>query len=126
MHALQQYGVERRIARDGREYTQAEFRSFYGEEWGEYYWDLARTGGAPQPGGAGAPQAADIDAVPPGDGWGPNTEAVEAGKAARFAQYLVEIGLGSESIAKVILSTGRFDPEWIKENATGDGAGSVQ
>lgn len=52
--------LERRISRDGGEYTEEEFLEWYGRSWGHQYWQAAMPAGAPQPGGQGAaaPQAA--------------------------------------------------------------------
>ena len=57
---------ERRISRDGGEYTLCDFLDWYGDEWGNQYWQEARVAGAPQPGGPGAPHPGGQDAPHPG------------------------------------------------------------
>ena len=47
--------AERRIARDGAEYSKNDFLAWYGDIAGHQYWQEAKVAGAPQTGGPGAP-----------------------------------------------------------------------
>ena len=57
---------ERRIARDGSNYTLREFLDWYGDERGHQYWQKARVACAPQPGVPGALHPVGQDAPHPG------------------------------------------------------------
>ena len=54
---------------------------------------------------------------PPAGGgpwWGDNIKAVRSGKHSRFARHL-QLEAGSKTMAELIIYTGRFDPEFLRQ-----------
>ena len=112
---------ERRIAPDGREYSERDFHLWYGEEKGRRYWQTATATGAPQPGGANRPQSAGAGAARPRHGWGTNSTAVRAGKHSRFARHM-QLEAGSRKLAELIIFTGCFDVEFFMQEQKRQGS----
>ena len=101
-------GGERRVAQDGREYTEDGFRNHYGAETYRHYWEQARV----------------KSACGLGDDFGPNADALRNGKRSRFSRHM-QLVAGSKTMAELILYTGRYDPEFLNRANQSDGRGGA-
>ena len=95
-------GGDRRMARDGREYSLEEFEHWYGDCWGRRYWQEAAKSRH-------------------GDR-GPNSGAVHSGKHSRFARHL-QLEAGSKTLAELIIYVGRYDEDFLKQAHEAQGRG---
>ena len=99
-------GGQRRIAADGKPYTQMQFCMYFGNDTWRLHWEAARRADVPQPARTGA-----------GPGpltWGNNHAAVRKGIHSRFHRHL-QLQAGSKTMAELIIFTGCYNPQFLAQ-----------